>query len=430
MNRFEYRDGHLWCEDRPVRDLAARWGTPLYVYSAETLRTHYERLRRAFHALQPLICFSVKCCPNLHILRYLCECGSGFDVVSGGELFRVLRIHADPARIVFAGVGKTEREIEAALRAGVGLLNVESAGELALVGDVATRLGVRPDVGIRMIPDVDARTHAYTTTGTKQNKFGVPVEAVRELYPRYGSSRAIRLCGLHVHIGSPVNDPELYAQSICRALNLAAELRAAGCTVDTLDIGGGYGAYYEGSEAPAAEDYARVIVPLLEKGGWRVILEPGRAIAANAGILVTRVLYVKESGRRRFVVVDASMNELIRPALYSAYHFVWPVEAGERVPRTWSAAQPFDGLQACDVVGPVCESGDFLARQRRLPPVRPGDLLAVYTAGAYAMAMASQYNSRPRAAEVLVSGSEARLIRRRETYEDLVRAEEDLPSES
>jgi len=316
------------------------------------------------------------------------------------------------------------------LRAGVGLLNVESAGELALVADVATRLGVRPDVGIRMIPDVDARTHAYTTTGTKLNKFGVPVETVRELYARYGSSRAVRLCGLHVHIGSPVNDPELYAQAIRRALELASELRAAGMTMDTLDIGGGYGAYYEGSEAPAAEDYARVIVPLLEKGGWRVILEPGRAIAANAGILVTRVLYVKESGRRRFVVVDASMNELIRPALYSAYHFVWPVEAGERVPQTWSAAQPFDGLQACDVVGPVCESGDFLARQRRLPPVRPGDLLAVYTAGAYAMAMASQYNSRPRAAEVLVDGSEARLIRRRETHADLVRAEEDLPSES
>jgi len=289
---------------------------------------------------------------------------------------------------------------------------------------VAERRGATPDVALRIIPDVDAKTHAYTTTGTRQNKFGIALDQAADLYRRFGGSPHVRLRGLHLHIGSPVNDPALYALSIRRALELVARLRADGLTVDTLDVGGGYGAHYVGAEAPSADAYAQVIVPLLAGRGLRVILEPGRSIAANAGVLVTRVLYVKATGRRRFVVVDASMNELIRPALYSAYHFIWPVEAGARVPRDGSPDQPFDGLQRCDVVGPVCESGDFLAQGRRLPPLQPGELLAVYTAGAYGMAMASQYNSRPRAAEVLVDGSAVRLIRRRETYDDLVAAED------
>ncbi len=428
MNRFEYHDGQLRCEGQPLRDLAAHFGTPLYVYSAATFRTHFARLAHAFGALQPLICYSVKCCPNLDILRLLAECGSGFDIVSGGELFRVLRIGTPPDRIVFAGVGKTEREIDEALAARVGLLNVESAGELELLARAAQRRAVTPDVALRIIPDVDAQTHAYTTTGTRHNKFGIALDQAADLYRRFGASPLVRLRGLHLHIGSPVSDPERYALGIRRALQLIDRLRAEGLTVDTLDIGGGYGAHYVGDDAPSADAYAQVIVPLLAGRGLRVILEPGRSIAANAGVLVTRVLYVKTSGRRRFVVVDASMNELIRPALYSAYHFIWPVEAGPRIPRDWSPNQPFDGLRRCDVVGPVCESGDFLAKGRRLPPLRPGDLLVVHTAGAYGMAMASQYNSRPRAAEVLVDGGAVRLIRRRETYEDVVASENVTPS--
>ncbi len=426
MDLFEYLDGHLWCEAVPVRDLAARHGTPLYVYSAGTLAAHYRRMQQAFAELQPLICFSVKCCSNVHILRRLATLGAGFDVVSGGELYRALRAGGDPAHIVFAGVGKTVGEMREALRAGVGLLNVESASELATLATVAAELGARPEVALRIIPEVDAGTHAYTTTGTRASKFGLPLEQAAELVRSYANSPHVHVRGLHLHIGSPVYDPQAYTLSIGRALDLMDRLAQEGFALDTLDIGGGYGAHYQGQEAPAAADYAAAIVPLLRGRHLRVILEPGRSIAANAGVLVTRVLHTKETGSRRFVIVDASMTELIRPALYSAYHFVWPVEAGDRVPRGWSPAQPPDGLETVDVVGPVCESGDFLARQRALPPLRPGDLVAVFTAGAYGMAMASQYNSRPRPAEVLVEQGAARLIRRRETYADLVRAEDDL----
>lgn len=423
MDLFEYHDGHLWCEGLPLRDLAARHGTPLYVYSAGTLRGHSRRIREAFAALDPLICFSVKSCPNIHILRLLAQDGSGFDVVSGGELYRARLAGADPQRIVFAGVGKTERELEEALAAGIAMINVESASELELLAAVARRAGRVPSVAVRIIPDVDAGAHAYTTTGTPDNKFGVPVDQAAALFGRFGRSAALHLRGLHLHIGSPVLDPAAYDLSVRRALALIDRLRADGLAVDTLDVGGGFGAHYRGGEAPAARDYAAAIVPLLAGRGLRIVLEPGRSIAANAGVLVTRVLHVKSSGRRRFVIVDASMNELIRPALYRAYHFVWPVEAGARVPASWAAEQPFEGLEPADVVGPVCESGDFLAQDRPLPPLRSGDLLAVFTCGAYAMAMASQYNSRPRAAEVLVESGAARLIRRRETYDDLVAAE-------
>lgn len=423
MDLFEYRESHLWCESQPVRDLAARFGTPLYVYSAGTLRLHLERLQEAFAELAPRICYSVKCCPNTHILRLLAERGSGFDVVSGGELYRAQRAGADPRKVVFAGVGKSEREMEEALRAGVGLLNVESESELEQLLRVTGRLGIIADAAVRITPDVDPKTHEYTTTGTRETKFGVALDRTPELFRRCGHGGSVRLRGLHLHIGSPVYDPQAYVLSIRRALDLADALRGEGFEIDTLDIGGGFAAHYEGGEAPAAADYAALIVPLLRGRGLRVILEPGRSIAANAGVLVARVLHVKETGRRRFVIVDASMNELIRPALYSAYHFVWPIEAGERVPARGARQQQLDGLAPCDVVGPICESGDFLAKDRLLPPLRTGDLLGVFTCGAYAMAMASQYNSRPRAAEVLVDGDAVRVIRRRESYDDLVAAE-------
>lgn len=426
MDHFEYRDGALACEDIPAPELAARFGTPVYVYSRRTFVDHFERLRDAFAAVDPLICFSVKCCQNIHICRLLRECGSGFDVVSGGELYRALRAGADPAQIVFAGVGKTERELHEALDAQIGLFNIESESELEQLIEVCRARGTTVDAALRVNPDVDPHTHEYTTTGRKENKFGVDLERASDVFRRFGHSEPVRLCGIHLHIGSPVHELSAYEHSLERGLELIDQLRSAGFELDTIDVGGGYGAHYHDAEAPTAADYARVMVPLLEGRGLRVIVEPGRTIAANAGIILTRVLHVKQSGRRRFVIVDASMNELLRPALYGAYHFVWLVAAGEFVPQSRAADQPFDDLTSCDVVGPLCESSDFLARERALPPVQSGDLLAVFSAGAYAMTMASQYNSRPRAAEVLVDGRDARLIRRRETYADLVAPEEEV----
>ncbi len=426
MHRFEYHAGHLRCEGRAIAELAERFGTPLYVYSAETLRTHFDRLRAALAELDPLICYSIKCCSNVHILRRLAGWGSGFDVVSGGELYRALQAGADPRTITFAGVGKTDAEMRAALEAGVGLLNVESESELAQLARLTAELRTAADVAIRVNPDVDAQTHEYTTTGRKHNKFGLAPDVVRRLFHEYRDTPHVRLRGLHVHIGSPVHDPAAYVAALERLLTLVADLRHADATVDTLDLGGGFGAHYRGGEAPSAEQYAAAIVPLLRGRDVRVILEPGRSLAANAGLLVTRVLHVKRTAQRQFAIVDASMNELLRPALYDAYHFIWPVAADDRVPADFRAAQPFKGLETFDVVGPVCESGDFLAKDRPLPPLAPGDLLAVFTCGAYAMSMASQYNSRPRAAEVLVEGDAVQLIRRRETYEDLLAAETNM----
>lgn len=424
MDRFEYRAGELWCEDARAADIAARFETPLYVYSRDTLLTHYERVRTAFAELDPLICYSVKCCQNLHILKLLRDAGSGFDVVSGGELFRALQIGAQPARIVFAGVGKTATEIAEGIAAGIGLFNVESESELQQLADAADAAGKTVRAALRVNPDVDPKTHTYTTTGKKETKFGVDLERARQAFQLAPRGSRLHLCGIHLHIGSPVNDTAVYASAVHKAVTLIEQLRTDGHTIDTIDVGGGFGAYYAGGEAPPATEYARAIVPLLRGRGLKVILEPGRSIAGNAGILLTRVLHVKSSGARRFIIVDASMNELIRPALYGAYHFIWPVNAGDRSPRDRSEQQPFRDLVRCDVVGPVCESGDFLAKERLLPEVKRGDLLAIFTAGAYGMVMSSQYNSRPRAAEVLVDGGKTLLIRRRETYADLIASEE------
>lgn len=423
MDRFEYRAGRLMAENVSVAELAERFGTPLYIYSQDTLLTHFRRIRDAFAELDPLICYSLKSCANTHLARLLIAEGSGVDVVSGGELYRALRAGADPAKIVYAGVGKTDAEIVEALDAQIGLLNVESISEMEQLASVGVARGTRIPVALRVNPDVDPNTHVYTTTGKKETKFGVDLEVAGEVLRRFADHPGLHVRGIHLHIGSPVNDVSAYELSISRGVEFIDAMRGAGVPLDTIDIGGGFGAHYAGSEAPPAAEYGRRIVPLLRGRGLRVILEPGRAIVANAGIVVTRVLHTKASGSRRFLIVDASMNELIRPALYGAYHFVWPVEAGPRVPATRAAEQPFDGLRRCDVVGPVCESSDFLAKDRPLPEMKRNDLLAVFSAGAYAMSMASQYNSRPRAAEVLVSGAQTRLIRRRETYDDLIASE-------
>lgn len=424
MDEFTYKAGALHCEGILAQELAERFGTPLYVYSAKTLRDHYDRFDTAFSMLDPTICFSVKSCSNLAILRLLKDRGAAFDVVSGGELARVLEIGGDPRRIVFAGVGKTDREIEAALNAGIGWFNVESEEELANLAAIARARKMTARAALRINPDVDPHTHVYTTTGKRETKFGVDLDRVKAVFGEFHGRSGLDLDGLHLHIGSPVNSAEPYVEAIARALTLVDELQSQGMAIRAINIGGGFGAHYDGSEAPPASCYAERIVPLLRDGALQVLLEPGRCIAANAGILLTRTLYTKSSGDRKFLIVDAAITELIRPALYNAFHFAWPVKPRDgAVPPDRSRDLHLEGTELVDVVGPVCESGDFLAKDRYLPPVSRGDLLSVFSTGAYGFGMSSQYNSRPRAAEVLVDGADVRLIRRRETYEDIVQPE-------
>lgn len=424
MDDFNYRDGQLWAERVPMADVAEETGTPAYVYSATTLTSHYQRLAAAFSPLAPTICFSVKSLPNLHVARMLAGLGSGFDVVSGGELFRAIQAGGRPDHIVYAGVGKSEREINEAIDAGIALFNCESEGEFETLAWIAAARQVTVRTALRVNPDVDAHTHRYTTTGVKETKFGVDLTRAREFFHRYGRDAWAKLCGVHLHLGSPINRIEPYVEAIRRTLDVIDGLRREGFAIDTIDVGGGFGANYRTDEAPEAAAYAAAIVPLLAGRGLRVFVEPGRCLAANAGVLLTRVEYVKQSGSKRFVIVDAGMNDLIRPALYDAYHFIWPVRPGAKfIPATRGEDVVMPGTSLADVVGPICESGDFLGKDRPLPPVQRGDLLAVFTAGAYGMSMSSQYNSRPRAAEVLVEGDRWRIIRRRETYDDLVVAE-------
>lgn len=424
MDHFEFRDGVLHCEQLDLRAVAAQYGTPLYVYSHQTLVDHYERLRAAFAPLNPQICFSVKSCSNLAILQLLAERGAAFDIVSGGELQRVIEAGGEASQAVFAGVGKTDHEIEYALTQGVGWFNVESEEELANIAAIATRMGTTAHVALRINPDVDPHTHVYTTTGKRETKFGVDMERARRVFDSFRNEKHVAMSALHLHLGSPVNSVEPYVEAVRKTLSLIEELNRMGHRVTSLNIGGGFGAHYSGEEAPPASEYAKAVVPLLSGRGLRILLEPGRSIAANAGVLLTRVLYRKVSGAKTFIIVDAAMTELIRPALYGAFHFAWPVApvAGQTPPQR-SPELVMPGLELVDIVGPVCESGDFLAKDRRLPPMQRGDLVCIFSTGAYGFTMSSQYNSRPRAAEVLIAGQEARLIRRRETYDDLVAAE-------
>lgn len=425
MDHFVYREGELFCEHVPVRRIADEVGTPTYVYSAATLVDHYNRIAGAFSELRPIICFSIKSCQNIHIARLLADRGAGMDVVSGGELYRALKAGTDPKKIVYAGVGKTDKEINEAIDAGIGWFNIESEDELENLIAIAGGRKEQVRAALRVNPNVDPKTHRYTTTGKKETKFGVDIERARRVFKQYGKDKFVQLCGIHLHIGSPVNSVDPYVQAINKALALIEDLRSDGHTIDTLDIGGGFGAHYEAEEAPPAVDYAGQIVPLLKDTNLQVILEPGRSIAANAGILVARTLYMKSSGDRQFAIIDAAMSDLIRPTLYEAYHFVWPVKPGaDFIPKERGKTVQFNGTIEMDVVGPICETGDCLAKARQLPPMKRGDLLAVFSAGAYGFVMASHYNSRPNVAEVLVEGDKFRVIRRRETYEDLIAAEE------
>ena len=424
MDDFQYRTGRLHCEDADVGLLAERFGTPLYVYSSRTLTEHYVKTKEAFAPLRAEICFSIKSCQNLAILRLLNSQGAAFDVVSGGEIARALEAGADASRIVFAGVGKTDDEIRFALDRDVGWFNVESEAELDNIAVIASSMGKTARCALRVNPDVDPHTHVYTTTGKRETKFGVDLERARRVFREFSGRKGIALCGVHLHIGSPVNTIEPYVHSITKGIALIDELRRGGYEIAAINVGGGYGAHYDGDEAPPASAYAEQIIPLLAERDIGVLIEPGRSITANAGVLLTRTLYTKSSGDREFVIVDAAVNDLLRPALYGAFHFAWPVApTGGVVPPERGADVKLEGSALMDIVGPVCESGDFLAKDRYLPSVGRGDLICVFSAGAYGFVMSSQYNSRPRAAEVLVHGAEAQLIRRRETYEDLVAAE-------
>ncbi len=425
MDNFQYIDSQLHCELVAVRDIVEKTGTPTYIYSQTTLLTHFDRIAGAFAPLNPLICYSIKSCGNLAILRALQARGSGFDVVSGGELFRALKAEADGKMIVFAGVGKTDQEINEALDARIGWFNIESEEEFWNLDRLAGSQKLTAQGALRVNPDVSSvGTHQKTLTGKKETKFGVDIDRAEAFYIQASAAKHARLSALHLHIGSPIKSTQPYVDAITKALALIDRLAARNIHIDTLDIGGGFAAFYEGNEAPSAADYAAAIIPLLKDRKLRIILEPGRSISCNAGILVTRVQYSKQGGSKKFTIVDAAMNDLIRPTLYESYHFIWPVDvSGCSAPDNRQSTLRTAGDEKVDIVGPVCESGDYLAKDRYLPTTKRGDLLAVFSAGAYGFAMSSQYNARPRAAEVLVDGKTWRIIRRRETYDDLIAPE-------
>ncbi|MGQ0626537.1 MAG: diaminopimelate decarboxylase [Phycisphaerales bacterium] len=432
MDHFVYRDGELTCEAVNLAALAAEVGTPCYVYSRATILTHYDKLAAAFAPLRPMICFSVKSCSNIHVLRALVERGAGLDVVSGGELARARLAGCPPERIVFAGVGKTDEEIRDALSGAegagpIGLFNVESEPEFEVVAAAARAMNVSAKAALRINPEVSAGGHDYIQTARKESKFGVTFDHARALITRFAREKHLKLTGLHLHIGSSINTPGPYVDALRKTLTLVDALAAEGVQIDTLDLGGGFGADYHTGDAPPAADYARELVPLLldrVARGLRIVFEPGRTIVASAGVLLTRVLYVKHAAARKFIVCDAGMQTLIRPALYNAFHFIWPTSVSpHHEPPTRSETLDLPGLERADVVGPVCESGDFLAKDRLLPPVARGELLAVFTAGAYGMSMASRYNSHPLPCEVMVDGARARIIRQRERHADLVHHE-------
>lgn len=426
MDHFSYRQRSLFCEDIPVSKLAEMYGTPLYIYSKATLLHHLHSLQEAFREVDPLICYSVKTNSNLSICKLMREHGSGFDVTSGGELHRALLAGSKGEKIVFAGVGKTDPEVRMALENNVFLFNVESEEELHNLGNVARSMGKVAHAALRVNPDLPPKTHAKTDTSVKGVKFGLDIETVLDVARGILGHPGVNVIGLHMHLGSPILSVEPYRQGVAKGLVLIEKLREQGHPISVMNMGGGFGIHYRKQEAQPASAFAEVIVPAVKQAKCRLVLEPGRFIVGNAGLLLSKVIFTKESGGKSFLIQDAAMNDLIRPTLYDSFHRIWPAEPTAdfpSLPEDFEAEIP--GTQKVDVVGPVCESGDFLAKGRYLPRLKRGDLLATFSAGAYGMAMSSNYNSRPRAAEVLVDGATSRLIRRRETYQDLVGPEVD-----
>jgi diaminopimelate decarboxylase len=410
-----------------VAELADKFGTPLYVYSQAAILASLRALQSAFSAVDPLICYSVKANSNLGILRVLAEHGSGFDIVSAGELFRVKLAGGAPLKVVFAGVGKTDEEIRAGLETGVLMFNVESEAELDAIARVAASLQQVAPIALRVNPDVDPKTHRYISTGKKETKFGMDIERTEQVAQAALRIPSIRMIGMHMHIGSQITTPEPYTSAVSRGTKLIERLRKLGHPIEWYNMGGGYGINYKGEESRPIAEFANAIMPGVNAAGCRLAIEPGRVVVGNAGILVSRVLYTKQSGEKWFLIQDAAMNDLIRPALYESFHRIWPVAVSPALGSTPDDDRIASAESATwDVVGPVCESADFLAKDRSLPELARGALIATFSAGAYAMAMASNYNTRPRAAEVLVSARHAKLVRRRETHEDLVRQEVEL----
>lgn len=418
MDHFNYRNRELFCEEIPVTELAAKYGTPLWIYSKRTLLHHIKQIQTAFAEVEPVICYSVKSNSNLGILQVMQEAGSSFDVVSGGEMFRVKKAGADTRKVVFAGVGKTDEEIRFALDNNVLMFNVESEGELDAIAAIAGSMGIVAPVALRLNPDIDGKTHEKTTTGKKGNKFGMDIVRAGQLADKVLADKRLALRGIHMHLGSPILTTEPYAAAVAKGTEVVEEFRRKGHDTRWINLGGGFGIHYRKQEALPASAYAAVIVPGIKAADCKLALEPGRFIVGNAGILVSQVIYTKREGGKLFVIQDAAMNDLVRPAMYDAFHRIWPVKPQVEPPADYEAEIP--GCEPADVVGPICESGDFLAKARWLPPMTRGDLVCTFSAGAYGMAMSSNYNSRPRAAEVLVDGTSHRLIRRRETYDDLI----------
>ncbi|MBI5343829.1 MAG: diaminopimelate decarboxylase [Deltaproteobacteria bacterium] len=412
MHFFNYRGRTLYAEGVKVVDIVTKAGTPCYIYSLKTLKRHFRSFDRAFAKAAHLVCYSVKANSNLSVLKAFAGEGSGFDIVSGGELFRARKAGADPRKIVFSGVGKRTDEIEYALKTGILMFNAESPQELRAIDAAAKRLGKKAGVAIRVNPDVDPRTHPYISTGLKKNKFGMPeAMAIREYINAKNNLRNLNPIGIDCHIGSQITRIRPFVDALKKTKALLSRLRREGLDIKYLDMGGGLGITYDTEVPPHPTRYGEAVMEETKGLGLTLIFEPGRVMAGNAGILATRVLYTKEGAGKNFVIVDAAMNDLARPSLYGSYHAI-------------KAARRSNGEIIADVVGPVCESGDFLAKDRLIPEVKQGDILAVMSAGAYGFSMSSNYNSRPRAAEVMVDGNGFRVIRKRETLQSLIRGEE------
>lgn len=412
MHFFRYKKGELYAEDVPVIEIVAQFGTPVYIYSSKTLERHYRAYDDAFDSKPHIICFALKANSNAAVIKLFAKLGSGADVVSGGELFRALKAGVLAKKVVYAGVGKTDEEIRYALKNRILMFNVESENELREIDRIAGELKVKAPIALRINPDIDPQTHPYISTGMKKHKFGIPIEYALEHYMFAVGLKNIAVIGVHKHIGSQLTKISPFVDSLKRILILIDELAKNGIKIDYLNIGGGLGITYLDEEPPQPQELAKQILPLLENRDVTLVMEPGRSLVGNAGILVTKTLYLKEGEEKNFVIVDAGMNDLMRPSLYNAYHHIQPVVKSRR-----------DTIVA-DVVGPICESGDFLAKDREIQKVKQGEYLAVMSAGAYGFSMSSNYNSRPRAAEVMVNGTEFALVRRRESFNDLLRGEE------
>jgi len=412
MHFFQYRNHQFYCEEVPIDHIAEEVGTPFYLYSYNTLVRHFTVFNEAFKGIPHLICYSAKANSNLALLRIFVNLGGGVDVVSGGELYRAIKGGVAPEKIVYSGVGKREDEIEYALKTGILMFNVESSQELQVINEVAGRIGKKADIAIRVNPDIDPKTHPYISTGLKKNKFGIDINRASIAYRLASQLPHLKIIGIDCHIGSQLIEVEPVIEALKKLKQLVENLRNEGMEIRYLDLGGGLGITYEDEEPPHPVEYAANILEEVRGFGCTLILEPGRVIVGNAGILVSKVLYMKENEEKRFVIVDAGMNDLVRPSYYGAYHQILPVKKEDR-----------EEIVA-DIVGPICESSDFLAKERRIPKLNAGELIAIMSAGAYGFSMSTNYNSRLRVAEVLVRDDQMFLIRQRENYEDLIRGEE------